>query len=89
MMIKTEKAVPDRRLSSYSELLFVCLPFCPKRVFEIDEHFSVRHFAAQSTRKLLSDSMTVPNGAGMNMNIRYVFGMMKDNNIFYLIVITC
>ena len=39
MVINTEKAVPDRRFSSYPELLFVCLPFHPNCVFTIYEHF--------------------------------------------------
>ena len=35
---KNRKAVPSRRFSSCLELLSVRLPFCPKRVYEIDEH---------------------------------------------------
>ena len=44
MVINTEKAVPDRRFSSYPELLFVCLPFRPNCVFTIYEHFYSEQF---------------------------------------------
>lgn len=42
MMIKIQKTVLRRRFTSYSELLSVCLPFRPKRVFEIYEHILPR-----------------------------------------------
>ena len=34
---KTEKAVPNGRFFSCLELLFVCLPFSPKRIFSADK----------------------------------------------------